>query len=150
VSTDLFPTDRAGITRPNGADTPVPGMVRISDGAAAKLASRAAVELPDVGAAAPRFFGRTVPVAGHLGIRETSLSALPATSAQIDGHDMFVDMSVSVRWPASVPQVAAKLRHHVRERVQALTGLRVVKVRITVTDLTTDRAPARVRQGRRP
>jgi hypothetical protein len=144
VSSDLLSADQSGFKEPPTAEARALGVVRVSDGAAAKLAARAAIEQPDVGGATPRLLGRTVPGAGHLGIRQTSLSALPATSAQVDGQSIFVDISVSVRWPASVPQVTAALRHHLRERLHTLTGLRVAEVRITVTDLVTEPAPTRV------
>jgi len=38
----------------------VPGRIVIGDGVVAKLASRAVLEVPDAGGAAPRLLGRTV------------------------------------------------------------------------------------------
>jgi uncharacterized alkaline shock family protein YloU len=118
------------------------GKIVIGDVVVAKLASRAVLEVPDAGGATPRILGRAVPGAGHLGIRETSLTTLPKTSADVDGALAYLDVSISVQWPASVPRVTAQVRDHLRARVHALTGLAVAEVRITVDALVTDAAPA--------
>jgi Asp23 family, cell envelope-related function len=107
----------------------------------AKLASRAVFEVPDAGAATPRVFGRTVPGAGHLGIRETSLTTAPKASADVDGAVARVEVTISVRWPMSIRQVTDQVRDHLRERLHTLTGLTVAEVRVTVTNLVTDVAP---------
>jgi hypothetical protein len=123
-----------------GTDT-VPGSIIIADTVVAKLASRAVLDLPDAGAAAPRLLGRALPGAGHLGIRQTSLTSLPHASAHVDGDVAVIDLAISVRWPASVPQITAAIRQHVRERLTALTGLTITEVRIAVADLATETLP---------
>ena len=52
-----------------------------------------------------------------------------------------LDLQISVRWPASVPDTAAQVRQHVAARITELTGLHVTEVQITVTDLVTHLAP---------
>ena len=122
------------------------GMISIDDRVVEKMAARAAVEIPDAGAAAPRVLGRSLPGAGAFGTRQTSLTALPRVSADVDGSIVILDMSISVRWPASVPEVSSAVREHVRSRVSELTGLTVTEVVISVTDLVTRLpAPPRVR-----
>ncbi len=120
------------------------GRISIADGVAAKLASRAAVEVDDVGAAATRVLGKELAGGGlrRLGLKESEIGALPTCSAQVDGQLAFVDLTISVRYPASVRQVAAAVRAHVTSRVGQMTGLRVVEVDITV--------PALVRELPRP
>lgn len=113
------------------------GMITINDRVVEKMAARAAVELPDAGAAAPRILGRSVTSAAALGARATSLTALPNASADVDGSVVILDLSISVRWPASVPAVTSAVREHVRCRVTELTGLTVAEVSISVTDLVT-------------
>ena len=113
------------------------GMIGINDRVVEKMAARAAVEIPDAGAAAPRVLGRSVTGAAALGARTTSLTALPKSSADIDGSIVILDLSISVRWPASVPEVTSAVREHVRGRVHELTGLTVTEVSISVTDLVT-------------
>lgn len=113
------------------------GMISIDDRVVEKMAARAAAEIPDAGAAAPRVLGRSVTGAAALGARTTSLTALPKASADVDGLIVILDLSISVRWPASVPEVASAVREHVRSRVKELTGLTVAEVSISVTDLAT-------------
>jgi uncharacterized alkaline shock family protein YloU len=121
------------------------GRITISDRVAAKMAARAATEIPDAGAAAPRVLGRSVTGAAVVGARTTSLTGLPKASADVDGSVVTLDLSISVRWPASVPEVTSAVREHVCSRVSGLTGLTVAEVSISVTDLVTRLpGPARV------
>jgi uncharacterized alkaline shock family protein YloU len=133
TATDVEPAARAGRNEL--------GTINIADGAVTKIAARAAAENPDAGAAAARMLGRVVPGAGHLGVRGTDLQGLPKTSVDVDGSKAFVTLELSVRWPASVPDVTAQVRSHVRDRVRELTGLDVAEVHIVVADLATDIAP---------
>ena len=121
------------------------GMISIDDQVVEKMAARAAVEIPDAGAAAPRVLGRSVTGPAAVGARATSLTGLPKASADVDGSIVILDLSISVRWPASVPEVTGAVRERVRRRVSELTGLTVTEVSISVTDLVTRLpAPARV------
>jgi uncharacterized alkaline shock family protein YloU len=113
------------------------GMISINDQVVEKTAAHAAAEIPDAGAAAPRVLGRSVTGAAALGARTTSLTALPKASAGVDGSTVILDLSISVRWPAPVPEVTSAVREHVRSRVSELTGLTVTEVSISVTDLVT-------------
>ncbi len=116
------------------------GMNSHNDRVVEKMAARAAVEIPDAGAAASRFLGRMAG-ASALGVRQTSLTDLPKTSADVDGSLVILDLSISVRWPASVPEVASAVRENVRSRVSELTGLTVTEVSISVTALVTELPP---------
>jgi uncharacterized alkaline shock family protein YloU len=133
TSTDLEPAARAGRNEL--------GTISIADSVVTKIAAMAAVENPDAGAAVARMLGRAVPGAGHLGVRGTDLDALPKTTVEVDGSKAFVNMEISVRWPASVNQVTQQVRRHVEDRVQELTGLQVDEVHIVVSDLATDITP---------
>lgn len=122
------------------------GSITISESVVAKLAAQAALEVPDAGAAAPRLLGRSLPGAGGLGGRSSSLHSLPKAAAQVDGSVALVRLELSVRWPASVPAVTAAVRDRVRGRLVELTGLEVPEVTIRVTDLVTEAAePTRSR-----
>lgn len=123
-------------------DDTAPGSITIADTVVAKLAARAVLETSDAGGAVSRLLGQALPGAGHLGIRQTSLTGLPKASARVDGGVAVIDLTISVRWPASIPQVTAAVRQHVRERLAALTGLTIAEVRIAVTDLVTEIPPA--------
>ncbi len=117
------------------------GTISIAGNVVTKIAARAAAENPDAGAAVARMLGRAVPGAGHLGVRGTDLDALPKTTVEVDGSKAFVNLEIAVRWPASVNQVSSRVRRHVQDRVQELTGLQVDEVHIVVSDLATDIAP---------
>ena len=120
------------------ADEPTDlGALRVGDAVVAKLSSRAALEVADVGSAATRVLGKEVAGAGlgRLGLRQSELGALPSCSAQVDGHLAFVQLTISVRYPVSVRHVAAAVREHVAARVGSMTGLEVVEVDITVPAL---------------
>jgi hypothetical protein len=94
---------------------------------------------------ASRFLGRSMAGASALGARQTSLTALPKASADVDGSLVNLDLSISVRWPASVPEVSSAVRENVQRRVRELTGLTVSEVSISVTALVTQLpAPPRV------
>ena len=140
----------ASVARPATGAPPVAhttgdsaGTIFIADTVVAKLAARAALDIPDAGGAARRMMGRVLPGAGHLGIRETRLDTVPQATVDVDGALAFIDLTISVRWPAPVPQVTAQVRDRVVARVQELTGLTVAQVRIAVTALATDAAPLR-------
>jgi uncharacterized alkaline shock family protein YloU len=133
VGADLEPAARAGRNEL--------GTISIADTVVTKIAARAAAENPDAGAAAARMLGRAVPGAGHLGVRGTDLDALPKTTVEVDGSKAFVNLEISVRWPAPVLDVTGQVRRHVQERVRELTGLEVDEVHIVVADLATDITP---------
>jgi hypothetical protein len=80
------------------------------------------------------------------GVRTIDLEGLPKTTVDVDGSKAFITLEISVRWPASIPEVTAQVRSHVRDRVRQLAGLDVDEVHIVVADLATDiTSPPRVR-----
>lgn len=113
------------------------GLISVAEGVVAELASRAAVEVDDVGAAASRVLGKELSGAGlgKLGMKSSELGALPSCTAQVDGHLAFVALTISVRYPTSVRQTAAAVREQVIRRIGRMTGLQVVEVDITVPAL---------------
>ncbi len=113
------------------------GLISISDSAVQDLAALAAAEIPDAGGAAPRILGQAVTGVRALGVRQTSLAEPPKTRARVDGSTVTLDLSMSVRWPASVREVTNAVREHVRSRVSELTGLTVSEISISVTALVT-------------
>ena len=120
------------------------GRVEISSKAVEKIAALAAVEIPDAGGAAARLLGRPVPGAGHLGIRSAGLDRLPKVSADVDGQLAFLDVELSVRWPAPIGQVTDAVRQHLGRRIDELVGLDIREVNIHVVDLIGATPPARV------
>jgi uncharacterized alkaline shock family protein YloU len=122
------------------------GTISVPDSVVTKIAARAAAENPDAGAAAARMLGQAVPGASSMpGVRNTDLEGLPKTTVDVDGSKAFITLELSVRWPASIPEVTAQVRSHVRDRVRQLAGLDVDEVHIVVADLATDLTSPRVR-----
>lgn len=111
------------------------GTVTIHDRVVEKMAARAATEVPDVGAAAPRVLGRSLNAASQLGLRGSDLAGVPRASARVDGSFAVVDLEVSLRWPCPIGAVTESLRAHVRERVHDLTELQLAEVNVHVLDL---------------
>jgi uncharacterized alkaline shock family protein YloU len=72
-----------------------------------------------------------------LSTRAGTLSERPRVTAELDGGEVALELTMSVRWPASVPAVTAAVRDRVRERITALTGMTVSEIVISVTDLVT-------------
>ncbi|WP_024873995.1 Asp23/Gls24 family envelope stress response protein [Saccharomonospora piscinae] len=117
------------------------GRIDISDRVVATLAAVAAAEVPDAGSAASGMLGRSLGETRAPGVRRTSLAGRPKTSARVDGARARVHVVLSVRWPASVAEVCAEVRHRVTERIEWLTGLTVTDLDIEVTDLVTRSEP---------
>ena len=93
------------------------GRIDVGSNVVEKIAAQAAVEIPDAGGAAARLLGRQLPGAGHLGIRRSGLNTLPKVHADVDGQLGFLDVELSVRWPAPVGQVTEAVRQHLCRRV---------------------------------
>jgi uncharacterized alkaline shock family protein YloU len=110
------------------------GRIAVAARAVEKIASLAAVEIPDAGGAAGRL----------LGWRKSGMDRLPKVSADVDGELVFLDVELSVRWPAPVAKVAEAVRQHLYRQVAALVGLEVREVNIDVVELITEAATARV------
>jgi uncharacterized alkaline shock family protein YloU len=117
---------------------PILGAIRIKDGVLAKLVAYAASELRDIGGP-PRGLGR-LPGDGIVGGGKADVRSRPTVTAHVSGALAHLDLVMSVRWPAPVQQVAARLEQHLRDKVPRLTGLQVGEVRMHVADLITGTA----------
>lgn len=118
------------------------GRVTIAPAVVARLAARAALDVPAAGGAATRGIGRALPGTAHR--RGSDAGLLPHSSAAVDGSTAVIDLSITVQWPESLARVTTDVRDRVIARVAELTGLTVARVGITVSDLIRDEAPARV------
>lgn len=105
------------------------GWTTISPKVVQKIAQRAAEEVDGVGGVKKSGLTRLVPFS----IGDPSVQA----SADVAQHERAsVDLSIAVRYPDPVAEVADRVRRRVVERVQELTGLAVTAVNITVPELT--------------
>ncbi|WP_375490176.1 Asp23/Gls24 family envelope stress response protein [uncultured Jatrophihabitans sp.] len=116
------------------------GAVTIADRVVAKIVTRAVSEVPDAGSATRRILGR--PASVH-GLGSGQLGEAPKVSVDVDLSVTSVEVTISVRWPASVPEVTSAVRERIVHRLAELTGLTVADVRIHVSELLTRTAPAR-------
>ena len=94
-----------------------PGLTTVADRAVSRIAGRAALEVPDVLAA--------------------------AVTARVTGGVAALDARLDLRYPAPVASTAARVRAHLVERVGALTGLQVSVVDVSVGVLRAPAAPVR-------
>lgn len=133
--------ERPTVAPPEGAGRTELGRITVDARVVAKIAARAALEIPDAGGASPRVLGRNMPAAQPLGLRRTALDSLPKTSADTDGALTSIDVTLSVRWPASINDVTNTVRQHLARRVNELTGLTVAEVNVTVSALVTQLDP---------
>jgi uncharacterized alkaline shock family protein YloU len=113
------------------------GRIEVSSRAVEKIAALASLEVEHAGGTA----GRILSLAGR---RRSGLSRIPKVSADVDGGHAFLDVELSVRWPAPVAEVAAAVRERLIGHVSTLVGLEVSEVNIQVVDLTTEAPAARV------
>nr|WP_042190705.1 hypothetical protein [Kibdelosporangium sp. MJ126-NF4]CEL19526.1 hypothetical protein [Kibdelosporangium sp. MJ126-NF4]CTQ94674.1 hypothetical protein [Kibdelosporangium sp. MJ126-NF4] len=61
------------------------------------------------------------------------------TSARVTGTTAALDIRVGLRYPAPVGASTERLRGHLVDRVEQLTGMSVSQVDIAITALTSDR-----------
>ena len=109
------------------------GSLRIADRVVEKVAARAVTEV-DLATGAPRtLLGRR--------LSEPDPDAPARADARVDGNLVSVSVTLSVRWPAPVRQVAEQVRSHVTSRIGSLTGLEVAEVDVDVPSLLTGRRP---------
>lgn len=61
--------------------------------------------------------------------------SLPTPTAKVAGGRVRVGVDVAAAWPAPLGDLAIRVRDHVSERVETLTGMPVVAVDVTVADV---------------
>jgi uncharacterized alkaline shock family protein YloU len=136
------------------------GRIEVEARAVEKIASLAAIEIPNVAGASGRLLSRamssamssavttavTDAVSSATGIGRLRLSGtrLPKVSADVDGCLAFLEVELAVRWPAPVGQVTEAVRQHLFVQVREQLGLEVSEVNIQVVELPSEAASARV------
>lgn len=127
------PTEQPRHRRVN--DTGGPGTTTIEDAVVQKIASRLVGEVAHVGGAATRVLG--------IAVGSESADRSPKVTARVDGTIVTLDVRLSLTYPAPVGRVTREVRDHVIERLDALTGLSVRQVDITVAALSAEQTPQR-------
>jgi uncharacterized alkaline shock family protein YloU len=107
------------------------GSTTIQDGVVSKIAGLAAreVEGVDVGGGASR-------VAGGVLERVTGSQVLSrGISVEVGKIETAIEVTIATEYGRSILQLAEKVRNKITERVESLTGLRVVELNVTVGDI---------------
>lgn len=103
------------------------GSLTISEHTVERLAACAASEIDRVGGAAGRTLG--------ISLGGEALDRSAKTTAKVTGGEVELDVRISLEYPAPVGATTERVRGHLRERVEELTGMPVRRVGITVTAL---------------
>jgi len=102
------------------------GGVSISDSVVAKIAQKAISGIDGIHALG----GSSRPLGGLLGDKGT-----PGIGVDLREGSVDVDLTMSILFGASVPDIAEACRKAVSEQVEATTGLKVRAVNVLVTDV---------------
>jgi uncharacterized alkaline shock family protein YloU len=120
---------------PQGAQVSSPlggerGGTRIADNVVAKVAGIAAQEVEGIQMGG----GTAVAVGGFLN-SVTGGGPTRGVRVEVGEQEAAVDLSLAVEYGKSIPQISEAVRRNVINKVENLTGLRVVEVNLTVHDV---------------
>jgi uncharacterized alkaline shock family protein YloU len=108
------------------------GSTTINDAVVTKVAGIAAREVPGVhalGGGAGRAFSS---VSAAIGVGDQRGQGV---SVEVGEQEAAVDLTLTVDYGESIPQVTNAIRENVMKRVEGITGLKVTEVNIAVNDL---------------
>ncbi|MFC0531718.1 Asp23/Gls24 family envelope stress response protein [Phytohabitans kaempferiae] len=109
------------------------GRTRIAEGVVAKISGLAAREIPGVhsmGKGVSRRIGQVRSM-----MPGTTDMSRQGVSVQVGEREAAVDLDVVTWYGQSIVDVCDAVRRNVKDRVQSMTGLKVVEVNITVDDV---------------
>ena len=109
------------------------GRTTMSDAVVTKIAGIAALEVEGIemgGGTARAVGGFLDSITGGGGGHQAR-----GVSVEVGEEEAAVELSMSVEYGKTIPQLSEAVRRNVISRVQSLTGLRVVEVNITVNDV---------------
>lgn len=101
-----------------------PGSLTVPASVVAKIASQAAAELPQAGAASGGVLG--------IGARR-DFNQRPTADAQLFGNTAVVEIELGLVYPAPLRANAETVRQHVIDRVHQLTGFDVEQVDLNIS-----------------
>lgn len=107
------------------------GGTTISDNVVSKIAGIAAQEVEGIQMGG----GTARAVSGFLESVTSSGGLARGVSVQVGEEEAAVDLTLAVEYGRPVPQVSETVRRNVVNRIENMTGLRVVEVNITVNDV---------------
>jgi uncharacterized alkaline shock family protein YloU len=121
--------------RPQGHSSGSPlrserGGTIISDNVVSKIAGIAAQEVEGI-----QMGGGTARAVGGFLDSVTSGGQTRGVSVEVGEEEAAVELSIAVEYGKAIPQISEAVRRNVINRVEGLTGLKVVEVNITVNDV---------------
>ncbi len=125
-------SSKAMSRRGNEPLSPGLGSTTIADAVVTKIASIAAREVRgvhDLGGGTARAIGG---LTRSVGIGDERMQGV---AVEVGEREAAVDLSVVVEYGESIPRIAGALRENITRRIEAMTGLTVTEVNITVNDL---------------
>lgn len=123
--------EAANVNAKEREDTPThESKLIIEDSVVEKIAAIAANEIDGVLDLSGNLFNR---VTGTFG----SDNLTKGVSAEVGEKQAAIDIKLILEYGASAPKVFEKLKNIVREQVLFMTGLNVVEVNVTITDVMT-------------
>ena len=136
ADTRATPTARTEVTttRPRATELITEqGKTTIADGVVAKIAGIGAREVPGVHELVAQGAGTSI--AGLTQRVTGGDTRAQGVTVEVGEREAAVDLTLTVEYGVSIPQVADAVRRNVMARIEAMTGLRVKEVNIDVTDL---------------
>jgi uncharacterized alkaline shock family protein YloU len=109
------------------------GVTTISEDVVAKIAGIAAREVQGVESLGGTLSGAIGNVVGRIRGDDHKTAGV---GVEVGSRQAAVDLSMTVRYPASILDVTSSVRQNVIDRIESITGLEVVEVNIAVNDLT--------------
>lgn len=111
------------------------GTTTIAEGVVTKIAALAAREIEGVDSLGGAISGA---LAGVVGRARGAEHRTAGVGVEVGTKQAAVDVSMKVRYPYPIHEVADAVRQNVIERINAMTALEVLEVNIAVTDLAFD------------
>jgi uncharacterized alkaline shock family protein YloU len=108
------------------------GTTTIADGVVSKVAGIAAREVPGVysmGGGAARAMGGFT---SRIGLGDDRSQGV---GVEVGEREAAVDLTLTIEYGESIPQVSSAVRDNVAKRIEGITGLSVTEVNIVVNDL---------------
>lgn len=121
------------------------GVTSISEDVVGKIAGIAAREVEGVDSLGGALSGAIGNVVGRIRGDEHKTAGV---GVEVGSRQAAVDLSMTVRYPASIMDVTGSVRQNVIDRVESMTGLEVVEVNIAVNDLAFEGSDDDQKSGR--
>ncbi|BCJ37492.1 hypothetical protein Athai_49950 [Actinocatenispora thailandica] len=111
------------------------GQTRIADGVVAKIAGLSAREIPGVYSMGTGFARRMGQLRSLVPGSNEVDAAAQGVSVEVGERETAVDLDLVTWYGQNIVEVTEAVRNNVIERVEGMTGLRVVEVNINVDDI---------------